>query len=286
MGLDATRWETSRESVLLSAHARCNAQNRRLMRVVALSTSEAYIILGSYDQTQNQILAALTPAERGRIYPYLQRVPLRLGEVLYEPGAAFRHVYFPADCIISLLHTLKDGATAEIAVVGNDGLIGVAFFMGGETTPSRAVVQSAGHAYRLVGKRLTEEFRRNGHMHFRLLRYTQALMTQMAQTVVCNRHHSVDQQLCRWLLLSLDRLEANHLTMTQALIADMLGVRREGVNEAANKLQNLGVIRYRRGRIMVLDRDKLEQLCCECYAVVKRETDRLITAKGLNTTLQ
>ena len=256
------------------------------MRVVALSTSEAYIILGSYDQTQNQILAALTPAERGRIYPYLQRVPLRLGEVLYEPGAAFGHVYFPADCIISLLHTLKDGATAEIAVVGNDGLIGVAFFMGGETTPSRAVVQSAGHAYRLVGKRLTEEFRRNGHMHFRLLRYTQALMTQMAQTVVCNRHHSVDQQLCRWLLLSLDRLEANHLTMTQALIADMLGVRREGVNEAANKLQNLGVIRYRRGRIMVLDRDKLEQLCCECYAVVKRETDRLITAKGLNTTLQ
>src|ERR1700689_5407704 len=278
--------KTSRESVLSSAHARCNAQNRRLMRVVALSTSEAYIILGSYDQTQNQILAALTPAERGRIYPYLQRVPLRLGEVLYEPGAAFRHVYFPADCIISLLHTLKDGATAEIAVVGNDGLIGVAFFMGGETTSSRAVVQSAGHAYRLVGKRLTQEFRRNGHMRFLLLQYTQALMTQMAQTVVCNRHHSVDQQLCRWLLLSLDRLEANELTMTQALIADMLGVRREGVSEAANKLQNLGVIRCRRGRITVLDRDKLEQLCCECYAVVKRENDRLITAKGLNGTLQ
>ena len=286
MGLDATRWKTSRESVLLSAYARCNAQNRRLMRVVALSTSEAYIILGSYDPTQNQILAALAPAERARIYPHLQRVPLRLGEVLYEPGAAFRHVYFPADCIISLLHVLRDGATAEIAVVGNDGLIGVAFFMGGETTPSRAVVQSAGHAYRLVGKRLTEEFHRNGHMRFLLLRYTQALMTQMAQTAICNRHHSVDQQLCRWLLLSLDRLEANQLTMTQALIADMLGVRREGVNEAANKLQNLGVIRYRRGRITVLDRDKLEHLCCECYAVVKRETDRLIPAKGLNTPLQ
>jgi CRP-like cAMP-binding protein len=278
--------KTSRESVLLSAYARCNVQNRRLMRVVALSTSEAYVILGPYDPTQNQILAALTPAERARIYPHLQRVPLRLGEVLYEPGAAFRHVYFPADCIISLLHVLKDGATAEIAVVGNDGLIGVAFFMGGETTPSRAVVQSAGHAYRLVGKRLTEEFHRNGHMRFLLLRYTQALMTQMAQTAVCNRHHSVDQQLCRWLLLSLDRLEANQLTMTQALIADMLGVRREGVNEAANKLQNLGVIRYRRGRITVLDRDKLEHLCCECYAVVKRETDRLILANGLNTPLQ
>jgi CRP-like cAMP-binding protein len=278
--------KTSRESVLLSAYARCNAQNRRLMRVVALSTSEAYAILGSCDPTQNQILAALAPAERARIYPYLQRVPLRLGEVLYEPGAAFRHVYFPANCLISLLHVLKDGATAEIAVVGNDGLIGVAVFMGGETTPSRAVVQSAGHAYRLVGKRLTEEFHRSGHLRFLLLRYTQALMTQMAQTAVCNRHHSVDQQLCRWLLLSLDRLEANQLTMTQALIADMLGVRREGVNEAANKLQNLGVIRYRRGRITVLDRDKLEHLCCECYAVVKRETDRLIPAKGLNTPFQ
>src|ERR1700722_6079818 len=286
MGLDATRWKTSRESVLLCAHARCNAQNRRLMRVVALSASEAYIIFGAYDPTQNQILAALTPVERARIYPRLQRVPLRVREVLYEPGAAFRHVYFPADCIISLLNTLKDGATAEIAVVGNDGLIGVAFFMGGETTPSRAVVQSAGRAYRLVGKRLTEEFHRDGYMQFLLLRYTQALITQMAQTAVCNRHHSVDQQLCRWLLLSLDRLEANQLTMTQALIADMLGVRREGVNEAANKLQNLGVIRYRRGRIIVLDRDKLEQLCCECYAVVKRETDRLLPAKGLNGTLQ
>jgi CRP-like cAMP-binding protein len=256
------------------------------MRVVALSTSEAYVIRGSYDPTQNQILAALTPAERARIYPYLQRVPLRLAEALCESGAAFRHVYFPADCIISLLHVLKDGATAEIAVVGNDGLIGVAFFMGGESTPSRAVVKSAGHAYRLVGKRLTEEFHRNGHMRFLLLRYTQALMTQMAQTAVCNRHHSVDQQLCRWLLLSLDRLEANQLTMTQALIADMLGVRREGVSEAANKLQNLGVIRCRRGRITVLDRDKLEQLCCECYAVVKRETDRLIPAKGLKTPFQ
>src|SRR6202043_3749287 len=272
MGLDATRWKTSRESVLLSAYARCNAQNRRLIGVVALSTSEAYIILGSYDPTQNQILAALTPAERARIYPHLQRVPLRLGEVLYEPGAAFRHVYFPADCIISLLHVLKDGATAEIAVVGNDGLIGVAFFMGGETTPSRAVVQSAGHAYRLVGKRLTEEFHRNGHMRFLLLRYTQALMTQMAQTAVCNRHHSVDQQLCRWLLLSLDRLPSNELIMTQVLIANMLGVRREGVTEAAVKLQHAGLIHYSRGHIVVLDRSGIEARTCECYAVVKTET--------------
>src|ERR1700685_374479 len=245
------------------------------MRVVALSTSEAYIRLGSYDPTQNQILAALTPVERAGIYPYLQRVPLRLGEVLYEPGAAFRHVYFPADCTISLLHVLKDGATAEIAVVGNDGLIGVAFFMGGETTPGRAVVQSAGHAYRLVGKRLTEEFHRDGQLRFLLLRYTQALITQMAQTAVCNRHHSVEQQLCRWLLLSLDRLSTNELTMTQELIGNMLGVRREGVTAAAAKLQKLGVIRYSRGKITVLDRPRLEQLCCECYAVVKQETDRL-----------
>ena len=241
---------------------------------------------GSCDPKQNRLLAALTPAESSRIFPYLRLVSLRLGEALYEPGVRFRHVWFPATCIVSLLHSLKDGASAQIAMVGNEGLIGVALIMGGETASHRAIVRSAGCAYRLIARRFAAEFHRNGQMQLLLLRYTQALITQMAQTAVCNRHHSVDQQLCRWLLLSLDRLEANQLTMTQALIADMLGVRREGVNEAANKLQNLGVIRYRRGRITLLDRDKLEHLCCECYAVVKRETDRLIPAKGLNTPLQ
>jgi CRP-like cAMP-binding protein len=198
-----------------------------------------------------------------------------LGKVLYESGDTLRHVYFPTDSIVSLLYVLEDGASAEISVVGNEGLIGIALFMGGETTPSRAVVQSAGNAYRLIGQRLKDEFHRNGPLQLLLLRYTQALITQMTQTV-CNRHHSVDQQLCRWLLLSLDRLSSNQLVMTQELIANMLGVRREGVTEAAGKLDKLGVIRYARGRITVLDRPKLEQLCCECYAVVKKETDRLL----------
>ena len=215
-------------------------------------------------------------AERERIYPHLQLVPMPLGKVLYESGDVLRHVYFPTDSIVSLLYVMADGASAEISVVGNEGLIGIALFMGGETTPSRAIVQSAGYAYRLVGQRLKEEFHRNGAMQLLLLRYTQALITQMAQTAVCNRHHSVDQQLCRWLLLSLDRLPSNQLTMTQELIANMLGVRREGVTEAAGKLQKLGVIRYARGQITVLDRPRLEQLCCECYAVVKKETDRLL----------
>ena len=196
--------------------------------------------------------------------------------VLYEPGDVLQHVYFPTDCIVSLLYVMADGASAEIAVVGNEGLIGVALFMGGETTSSRGIVQSAGSAYRLGGKKLKQEFHRDGQMQVLLLRYTQALITQMAQTAVCNRHHSVDQQLCRWLLLSLDRLSSSRLAMTQELIANMLGVRREGVTEAASKLQKLGVIHYRRGQITVLDRPKLEQLCCECYAVVKRETDRLL----------
>jgi len=195
---------------------------------------------------------------------------------LYEPGDVLQHVYFPTDCIVSLLYVMADGASAEIAVVGNEGLIGVALFMGGETTSSRGIVQSAGSAYRLGGKKLKQEFHRDGQMQVLLLRYTQALITQMAQTAVCNRHHSVDQQLCRWLLLSLDRLSSSRLAMTQELIANMLGVRREGVTEAASKLQKLGVIHYRRGQITVLDRPKLEQLCCECYAVVKRETDRLL----------
>ncbi len=199
-----------------------------------------------------------------------------LGKVLYESGDVLRYVYFPTNCIVSLLYVLADGASAEISVVGNEGLIGIALFMGGETTPSRAIVQSAGFAYRLVGQQLKDEFHRNGEVQLLLLRYTQALITQMAQTAVCNRHHSVDQQLCRWLLLSLDRLSSNQLVMTQELIANMLGVRREGVTEAAGKLDKLGVIRYARGRITVLDRPKLEQLCCECYAVVKKESDRLL----------
>jgi CRP-like cAMP-binding protein len=228
------------------------------------------------DPQQNHLLAALSPAERARIYPQLRLVEMPLGKVLYESGDVLRHVYFPTDSIVSLLYVLADGASAEISVVGNEGLIGIALFMGGETTPSRAIVQSAGHAYRLVGQQLKDEFHRSGPMQLLLLRYTQALITQMAQTAVCNRHHSVDQQLCRWLLLSLDRLSSNQLIMTQELIANMLGVRREGVTEAAGKLDKLGVIRYARGRITVLNRPRLEQLCCECYAVVKTESDRLL----------
>jgi CRP-like cAMP-binding protein len=224
---------------------------------------------------RNQLLAGLSRQECERIYPHLKLVPMPLGRVLYESGDLQRHVYFPTDCIVSLLYALEDGASAEIAMVGNEGMIGIALFMGGETTPSRAVVQSAGHAYRLMGPLLKEEFYRSGDMQVLLLKYTQSLITQMAQTAVCNRHHSVDQQLCRWLLLSLDRLEGNVLSMTQELIANMLGVRREGVTEAAGKLQKQGVIRYSRGRITVLKREGLEALCCECYSVVKRETDRL-----------
>jgi CRP-like cAMP-binding protein len=225
---------------------------------------------------QNHLLQALPLAERERLFPHLKLVTLPLGAVLYEAGDAQRYVYFPVDSIVSLLYVLKDGASAEIAVVGNDGAIGVALFMGGETTTNRAIVQSAGSAYRLTGRRLKKEFERHGETLHLLLRYTQALITQMAQTAVCNRHHSVDQQLCRWLLLSLDRLASNRLAMTQELIANMLGVRREGVTDAAGKLQKLGVIQYSRGKITVLDRPRLEALCCECYDVVKKETDRLL----------
>ena len=206
----------------------------------------------------------------------IKLVPLTLGEVLYESGSRQRAVYFPTNSIVSLLYMLADGASAEIAVVGNEGIIGVSLFMGGETTPSRAVVQSAGHAYRLSGKVLKEEFTRGDAMQHLLLRYTQALLTQMAQTAVCNRHHSLDQQLCRWLLLSLDRLAGDELIMTQELIANMLGVRREGVTEAAGHLQNAGLIKYSRGRITVLNRSGLEARTCECYAVVKKEFDRLL----------
>ena len=223
----------------------------------------------------NRILHALPAPERERLYPHLQLVPMSLGTVVYESGARLRHIYFPTNSIISLLYVLKDGESAEIAVVGNEGAVGVSLFMGGETTPSRAVVQSAGNAYRLSGSRLKQEFGRHGQMLTLLLRYTQSLITQMAQTAVCNRHHALDQQLCRWLLLSLDRLDGNELKMTQELIANMLGVRREGVTEAAGRLQKQGVIRYARGKITVLDRPRLEKLSCECYDVVKKETDRL-----------
>lgn len=224
----------------------------------------------------NYLISALPVDVQNRLLPYLELVPLPLGKVLYESGDTLRHVYFPTDCIVSLLYVMECGASAEISVVGNEGIIGIALFMGGESTPSRAIVQSGGYAYRMLGRHFKEEFNRHTEMLMLLLRYTQSLITQMAQTAVCNRHHSIDQQLCRWLLLSLDRLPSNCLTMTQELIANMLGVRREGVTEAAGKLQRLGVIEYSRGRITVLDRTKLESLSCECYAVVKKETDRLL----------
>ena len=225
---------------------------------------------------QNHLLAALPPAIQQRLFPMLELFPLPLGKVLYESGDTMRYVYFPTDAIVSLLYVMESGASAEISVVGKDGIVGVSLFMGGESTSSRAVVQSAGSAYRLAGQKLKDEFNRHSELMQLLLRYTQSLITQMAQTAVCNRHHSIDQQLCRWLLLSLDRLPDNKLTMTQELIANMLGVRREGVTEAAGKLQKLGVIDYCRGHITVLDRSKLEALSCECYAVVKRESDRLL----------
>ncbi len=224
----------------------------------------------------NRLLAALSVEVQQRLLPHLELVPMPLGMVLYESGDPMHYAFFPTDCIVSLLYVMEDGASAEISVVGNEGLIGVALFMGGLSTPSRALVQSAGHSYRMPGQRLKDEFNRHAELMMLLLRYTQALITQMSQTAVCNRHHSIDQQLCRWLLLSLDRLPDNRLTMTQELIANMLGVRREGVTEAAGKLQRLGVIEYSRGHITVLDRPKLEALCCECYGVVKRETDRLL----------
>jgi CRP-like cAMP-binding protein len=230
----------------------------------------------SYSPRQNRLLAALPAPDYARLEPHLKLVQMPLGTVLYESGILLNHVYFPTTSIVSLLYVMADGASAEIAVVGNEGVIGVSLFMGGETTPSRAVVQSAGHAYRLSGQLLKEEFTRAGAMQHLLLRYTQALITQMAQTAVCNRHHSLDQQLCRWLLLSLDRLASNELAMTQELIANMLGVRREGVTEAAGRLQNAGLIEYRRGHITVIDREGLEARTCECYAVVKKESDRLL----------
>jgi CRP-like cAMP-binding protein len=225
---------------------------------------------------QNHLLAALPADDCQRLVPGLEWVAMPLGHVLYEPDTPMRHVYFPTTCIVSLLYVMEDGASAEIAVVGNEGIVGVTLFMGGETTTSRAVVQSAGHAFRLKGQTLKDEFFLAGPMQHQLLRYTQALLTQMAQTAVCNRHHSLDQQLCRWLLLSLDRLSSNELVMTQELIANMLGVRREGVTAAAGNLHKAGLIEYSRGRIKVIDRPGLEARTCECYAVVKKEFDRLL----------
>lgn len=227
---------------------------------------------------QNHLLDALLSAELDRLSPDLELVEMPLGKVLYESGGILEHVYFPTNSIISLLYVMENGSSAEIAVVGNEGILGISLFMGGETTSSRAVVQSAGHAYRLKAQLLKDEFNRSGPVQRLLLRYTQALITQMAQTAVCNRHHTVEQQLCRWLLLSLDRLATDELTMTQELIANMLGVRREGVTDAAGKLQRDGLINYSRGRITVLDRPKLEKRSCECYQVVKIEFDRLLPA--------
>lgn len=224
----------------------------------------------------NHLLAALSPEDFARVSSCLELVEMPLGEVLCESGGRLQHVYFPTTSIVSLLYVMENGASAEIAVVGNEGILGISLFMGGETTPSRAVVQSAGYGYRLKAPLLVDEFNRAGPLMRLLLRYTQALITQMAQTAVCNRHHTVEQQLCRWLLLSLDRLSANELTMTQELIANMLGVRREGVTEAAGKLQRAGLIEYTRGHIKVINRPGLEARSCECYEVVRKEFDRLL----------
>jgi CRP-like cAMP-binding protein len=225
---------------------------------------------------QNQLLAALPAADYKRLLPYLEPVALPLGLVIFESGTKLRHLYFPASGIVSLLYAMENGASTEIAVIGSDGVVGIALFMGGESTPTRAVVQSAGHGYRLKAAVLKTEFELGGPLQYVLLRYTQALIAQMTQTAVCNRHHSLDQQLCRWLLLSLDRLTSNELKMTQELIANMLGVRREGVTEAAGHLQKDGLIQYSRGRITVLDRPGLEARVCECYAVVRKEINRLL----------
>lgn len=230
----------------------------------------------SHDPRQNHLLAALPAEELARLVPNLELVNLTLGQVIYEAGVQMRHVLFPTTTIVSLLYVMENGASAEISLVGNDGIVGVSLFMGGESTSSRAVVQSSGHAYQMKGQLMKDEFYHAGPMHYLFLRYTQALLTQMAQTAVCNRHHSLDQQFCRWLLLSLDRLPSNQLLMTHELIANMLGVRRQGVTEAATNVEKAGLINYYRGNITVIDRAGLEARACECYAVVKNETDRLL----------
>jgi CRP-like cAMP-binding protein len=229
---------------------------------------------------RNHLLGSLSHNEFDRIHTHLKLVKMSVGDVLHDSGEIIKEVYYPADCIVSLLHVLSDGASAEIAVVGNDGIVGIPLVLGGETTTNRAVVRSAGSAYCLPGSLAKQEFGLEGQMKYSLLRYTQVLITQMAQTAACNRHHSIDQQLCRWLLVSLDRLDGNVLPVTQQLIADMLGVRREGVTDAAGKLQKLKIIEYSRGVLTVLDRKRLEALSCECYAVVRRETERLSPSHG------
>ena len=231
----------------------------------------------THSPNQNRLLASLPEAEFKRLSPHLGLVPLALGTMLYEPGGQMQHAYFPTTAIVSLHYVMESGASAETAGVGNEGVVGISLFMGGNTTPSSAVVQIAGHAYRLDGRLLKEEFNRAGLMQHLLLRYTQALLTQMSQTAACNRHHTVEQQLCRWLLLTLDRMATNELVMTQELVANMLGVRREGITEAAGRLQQAGIISYRRGHIAVLERSGLETRACECYAVVKKELARLLS---------
>ncbi|MCE3272752.1 MAG: Crp/Fnr family transcriptional regulator [Ramlibacter sp.] len=226
--------------------------------------------------SQNHLLAALSPEVQGRLFPHLELAELPLRALMYEAGHAMRHVYFPTDSIISMQYLMENGASTAISVVGNEGLLGITLYMGGESTPSRSLVQSAGHAYRLPRQKVKAEFERHGELLLLMLRYTQALITQVGQTAVCNRHHTIDQQLCRWLLLSMDRLADNRLTMTQEFISNMLGVRRSGVTQAASKLEHQKVISYRRGLIHVLDRPKLESLSCECYRVVKKETDLLL----------
>jgi CRP-like cAMP-binding protein len=229
-----------------------------------------------HSPSQNHLLAALPPEEFERLAPHLEPVPMRLGEILYEPGGQLQQAYFPTTSIVSLHYVMESGASAESAGVGNEGVVGISLFMGGDSTPSSAVVQTAGHAYRLQGRLLKQEFNRGGLMQGLLLRYTQALIAQMIQTAACNRHHSVEQQLCRWLLLTLDRVPSGELVMTQELVASMLGVRREGITHAAGRLQDAGVIRYRRGHIAVVERSGLETRACECYAVVKKELSRLL----------
>jgi CRP-like cAMP-binding protein len=238
-------------------------------------------VLSTASPKRNHLLAALSAEDYAHLLPDLELIPMLLGWVIYESGGPLSYLYFPATSIVSLLYVMESGASAEIAITGNEGLVGISLFMGGESTPSRAVVQSTGEGYRLKASVLKMEFALGGRLQYLALRYTQALITQMAQTAVCNRHHALEQQLCRWLLLSLDRLPGNELRMTQELIANMLGVRREGVTEAAGKLQAEGLIRYSRGQITVLDRPGLERRVCECYAVVKKEYDRLLPVKIL-----
>jgi CRP-like cAMP-binding protein len=231
----------------------------------------------AHDPKQNHLLAALPASDLERIASQLELVPMLLGDILYEPGGQLKYAYFPTTAIVSLHYVMESGASSESAGVGNEGMVGISLFMGGDTTPSSAVVQTGGHGYRLEGRLLKQEFNRAGPMQSLLLRYTQALIAQMIQTAACNRHHSVEQQLCRWLLLTLDRIPSGELVMTQELVASMLGVRREGITQAAGRLQSAGMIRYRRGHISVLERAGLETRACECYAVVKKELVRLLT---------